>query len=164
METSVKSSEEDTFLRRIIEIYQYFNIPSLPFSLDRSKKKKKKKMGRGKVELKRIENATNRQVTFSKRRNGLLKKAVELSILCDAEVALLVFSPTGKSYQYSSHETISRYRVAAGMPELYNPHATTFEVMFAPFFLVVPYIALCFGLFQLLIDHVCSSQKGAYVD
>ncbi|KAJ0713178.1 putative transcription factor MADS-type1 family [Helianthus debilis subsp. tardiflorus] len=61
-------------------------------------------MGRGKVELKRIENPTNRQVTFSKRRDGLFKKAIELSILCEAEVALLVFSSSGKSYQFSSHE------------------------------------------------------------
>ena len=63
-----------------------------------------KGMGRGKVELKRIENPTNRQVTFSKRRNGILKKAFELSILCDAEVALLIFSSSGKVYQFASHE------------------------------------------------------------
>ncbi|KAJ0085546.1 hypothetical protein Patl1_07583 [Pistacia atlantica] len=50
-------------------------------------------MGRGKIEIKRIENTTNRQVTFCKRRNGLLKKAYELSILCEAEVALIVFQP-----------------------------------------------------------------------
>ncbi|TXG55895.1 hypothetical protein EZV62_017208 [Acer yangbiense] len=42
-------------------------------------------MGRGKIEIKRIENANSRQVTFSKRRAGLLKKAQELAILCDAE-------------------------------------------------------------------------------
>ncbi|KAL0425261.1 UNVERIFIED_CONTAM: Agamous-like MADS-box protein [Sesamum radiatum] len=75
-------------------------------------------MGRGKVELKRIENPTNRQVTFSKRRNGLLKKAFELSVLCDAEVALLVFSPSGKSYQFSSHDihrTIARYKIEVGI-------------------------------------------------
>ncbi|KAK3043236.1 hypothetical protein RJ639_002479, partial [Escallonia herrerae] len=63
-------------------------------------------MGRGKVELKRIENPTSRQVTFSKRKNGLLKKAFELSILCEAEVALLVFSPSGKTYQFASHELV----------------------------------------------------------
>ncbi|PQQ10416.1 hypothetical protein Pyn_19160 [Prunus yedoensis var. nudiflora] len=45
-----------------------------------------------KIEVKRIENTTNRQVTFCKRRNGLLKKAYELSLLCDAEVSLIVFS------------------------------------------------------------------------
>ncbi|KAF2311082.1 hypothetical protein GH714_019409 [Hevea brasiliensis] len=54
-------------------------------------------MGRGRVELKRIENKINRQVTFSKRRNGLLKKAYELSVLCDAEVALIIFSSRGKT-------------------------------------------------------------------
>ncbi|KAK8522822.1 hypothetical protein V6N12_056517 [Hibiscus sabdariffa] len=59
-------------------------------------------MGRGKVELKRIENKINRQVTFAKRRNGLLKKAYELSILCDAEVALIIFSNRGKLYEFCS--------------------------------------------------------------
>ncbi|XP_057812383.1 agamous-like MADS-box protein AGL14 isoform X2 [Salvia miltiorrhiza] len=70
-------------------------------------------MVRGKTELKRIENVTNRQVTFSKRRSGLLKKAFELSVLCDAEVALLVFSSTGKLSEFSSssgiNKTIERY-------------------------------------------------------
>ncbi|KAF9606825.1 hypothetical protein IFM89_029282 [Coptis chinensis] len=78
-------------------------------------------MGRGKVELKRIENTTSRQVTFSKRRNGLLKKAFELSILCDAEVALVIISPTDKRFQFSSHDigrTIERYRSeVAGLPQ-----------------------------------------------
>ncbi|EOY09182.1 hypothetical protein QUC31_010610 [Theobroma cacao] len=59
-------------------------------------------MGRGKIEIKKIENLNSRQVTFSKRRNGLLKKARELSILCDAEVGVIVFSSTGKVYQWSS--------------------------------------------------------------
>ncbi|XP_039135238.1 MADS-box protein SOC1-like [Dioscorea cayenensis subsp. rotundata] len=69
-------------------------------------------MGRGKTEMRRIENATSRQVTFSKRRNGLLKKAFELSVLCDAEVALIVFSPRGKLYEFASSSmqgTINRY-------------------------------------------------------
>ncbi|GFP87703.1 agamous-like mads-box protein agl14 [Phtheirospermum japonicum] len=59
-------------------------------------------MVRGKVQMKRIENASSRQVTFSKRRNGLLKKAYELSVLCDAEVALIVFSQKGRLYEFSS--------------------------------------------------------------
>lgn len=62
-----------------------------------------KKMGRGKIEIKRIENTTNRQVTFCKRRNGLLKKAYELSVLCDAEVALIVFSTRGRLYEYANN-------------------------------------------------------------
>ncbi|KAI4384652.1 hypothetical protein MLD38_002774 [Melastoma candidum] len=69
-------------------------------------------MGRGKIEIKRIENANSRQVTFSKRRSGLLKKAQELAILCDAEVAVIIFSNTGKLYEYSStgmRKTLTRY-------------------------------------------------------
>ncbi|XP_021300085.1 agamous-like MADS-box protein AGL11 isoform X2 [Herrania umbratica] len=72
-------------------------------------------MGRGKIEIKRIENTTNRQVTFCKRRNGLLKKAYELSVLCDAEVALIVFSSRGRLYEYSNNNirsTIERYKKA----------------------------------------------------
>jgi hypothetical protein len=63
-------------------------------------------MGRGKVVLERIQNKINRQVTFSKRRSGLLKKAFELSVLCDAEVALIIFSNLGKLFQYSSTESV----------------------------------------------------------
>ncbi|KAL1547553.1 agamous-like MADS-box protein AGL19 isoform X3 [Salvia divinorum] len=77
-------------------------------------------MVRGKTELKRIENVTNRQVTFSKRRSGLLKKAFELSVLCDAEVALMVFSSTGKLCEFSSsssgiNKTIDRYMANAAI-------------------------------------------------
>uniref|UniRef100_A0A453MQ00 MADS-box domain-containing protein n=1 Tax=Aegilops tauschii subsp. strangulata TaxID=200361 RepID=A0A453MQ00_AEGTS len=57
---------------------------------------------RGRREMRRIEDATSRQVTFSKRRSGLLKKAFELGVLCDAEVALIVFSPRGRLYEYAS--------------------------------------------------------------
>ncbi|XP_048438220.1 floral homeotic protein AGAMOUS isoform X2 [Pyrus x bretschneideri] len=74
-----------------------------------------RKLGRGKIEIKRIENTTNRQVTFCKRRNGLLKKAYELSVLCDAEVALIVFSNRGRLYEYANNsvkETVERYRKA----------------------------------------------------
>ncbi|CAA0827542.1 Agamous-like MADS-box protein AGL1 [Striga hermonthica] len=74
-----------------------------------------RKNGRGKIEIKRIENTTNRQVTFCKRRNGLLKKAYELSVLCDAEVALIVFSTRGRLYEYANNSvkgTIERYKKA----------------------------------------------------
>ncbi|KAL0548609.1 hypothetical protein IC582_013064 [Cucumis melo] len=70
-------------------------------------------MVRGKVEMKRIENATSRQVTFSKRRNGVLKKAYELSVLCDAEVAVIIFSQKGRLYEFASSEMpkiMDRYR------------------------------------------------------
>ncbi|GKA34428.1 truncated transcription factor CAULIFLOWER A-like protein, partial [Tanacetum coccineum] len=63
-------------------------------------------MGRGRVQLKRIENKISRQVTFSKRRTGLLKKAHEISVLCDADVALIVFSTKGKLFEYATHSSM----------------------------------------------------------
>ncbi|KAG5001482.1 hypothetical protein JHK87_022554 [Glycine soja] len=65
-------------------------------------------MGRGRVQLKRIENKINRQVTFSKRRAGLLKKAHEISVLCDAEVALIVFSHKGKLFEYATDSCMEK--------------------------------------------------------
>lgn len=59
-------------------------------------------MAREKIQIRKIDNATARQVTFSKRRRGLFKKAEELSILCDAEVGLIIFSATGKLFEFSS--------------------------------------------------------------
>ncbi|KAK9690796.1 hypothetical protein RND81_09G154500 [Saponaria officinalis] len=59
-------------------------------------------MVRQKIQIKRIDNVTARQVTFSKRRRGLIKKAQELSTLCDAEIGLIIFSSTGKLSDYSS--------------------------------------------------------------
>ncbi|ESW23383.1 hypothetical protein PHAVU_004G042300 [Phaseolus vulgaris] len=83
-------------------------------------------MGRGRVELKRIENKINRQVTFAKRRNGLLKKAYELSVLCDAEVALIIFSTRGKLYEFCSSssmlKTLERYQKCSyGAVEVSKP-------------------------------------------
>ncbi|KAF9588978.1 hypothetical protein IFM89_017657, partial [Coptis chinensis] len=76
-------------------------------------------MGRGKIEIKKIENTTNRQVTFSKRRGGLLKKARELSVLCDAQLGLIIFSSSGKLFEYSSEQNsmrqiIDRYQKVSG--------------------------------------------------
>ncbi|KAF3785797.1 MADS-box transcription factor 29 [Nymphaea thermarum] len=76
-------------------------------------------MGRGKIEIKRIENATNRQVTFSKRRGGLLKKAHELAVLCDAQIGLIIFSSSGKMFEYCSphssmRQIIDRFKKASG--------------------------------------------------
>ncbi|XP_010498675.1 PREDICTED: agamous-like MADS-box protein AGL104 [Camelina sativa] len=63
-------------------------------------------MGRVKLEIKRIENTTNRQVTFSKRRNGLIKKAYELSVLCDIDIALIMFSPSNRLSLFSGKTRI----------------------------------------------------------
>ncbi|RRT42413.1 hypothetical protein B296_00041628 [Ensete ventricosum] len=59
-------------------------------------------MARGKVQMKRIENPVHRQVTFCKRRTSLLKKANELSVLCDAEIGIIIFSTHGKLYELAT--------------------------------------------------------------
>ncbi|URE17917.1 MADS-box transcription factor [Musa troglodytarum] len=67
-------------------------------------------MARGKVQLKRIENPVHRQVTFCKRRTSLLKKANELSVLCDAEIGIIIFSTHGKLYELAT----KGYKTACG--------------------------------------------------
>ncbi|NWW86468.1 MEF2D factor, partial [Rhynochetos jubatus] len=42
------------------------------------------------------------QVTFTKRKFGLMKKAYELSVLCDCEIALIIFNHSNKLFQYAS--------------------------------------------------------------
>ncbi|KAK4391290.1 Agamous-like MADS-box protein [Sesamum angolense] len=75
-------------------------------------------MARGKIQMKRIENPVHRQVTFCKRRAGLLKKAKELSVLCDAEIGLFIFSAHGKLYELatkgSMQSLIERYIKCSG--------------------------------------------------
>ncbi|KAL3527164.1 hypothetical protein ACH5RR_011820 [Cinchona calisaya] len=83
-------------------------------------------MGRGKIEIKKIENSTNRQVTYSKRRNGIFKKAHELSVLCDAKVSLIMLSGTKKFHEYTSPATttkkiIDQYQSAVGV-DLWSTH------------------------------------------
>nr|XP_011460326.1 PREDICTED: MADS-box protein AGL24-like [Fragaria vesca subsp. vesca] len=66
-----------------------------------------------KIKIEKIESLPARQVTFSKRRKGLFKKAGELSVLCDAKVAVIVFSSTDKLYELSRSSTkdiIARYK------------------------------------------------------
>ncbi|XP_073124565.1 floral homeotic protein GLOBOSA [Henckelia pumila] len=62
-------------------------------------------MGRGKIEIKRIENSSNRQVTYSKRRNGIMKKAKEISVLCDAQVSVIIFANSGKMHDFCTPST-----------------------------------------------------------
>ncbi|XP_042507020.1 agamous-like MADS-box protein AGL61 [Macadamia integrifolia] len=72
-------------------------------------------MGRQKIEIKRINCEASRQVTFSKRRVGLFKKASELCTLCGAQTAILVFSPAGKVFSFGHpgvESIIERYLTA----------------------------------------------------
>ncbi|XP_056845208.1 agamous-like MADS-box protein AGL5 isoform X3 [Raphanus sativus] len=106
-----------------------------------------KKIGRGKIEIKRIENTTNRQVTFCKRRNGLLKKAYELSVLCDAEVALVIFSTRGRLYEYANNSvrgTIERYKKACS--DAVNPPSVTEANTQVSFHSIISYFTTTFLL------------------
>ncbi|KAL2339377.1 hypothetical protein Fmac_007317 [Flemingia macrophylla] len=84
-------------------------------------------MGRGKIEIKRIENTTTRQVTFSKRRGGLFKKTKELSVLCDAQIGLIIFSSTGKLWDWCTEpfrmeQIIEKYQRSTGARILERDH------------------------------------------
>ena len=59
-------------------------------------------MGRKKISIARISDERNRQVTFTKRKFGLMKKAYELSVLCDCEIAVIIFNSHNKLFQYAS--------------------------------------------------------------
>eukprot|EP00268_Persea_americana_P050161 TRINITY_DN5437_c0_g4_i2.p1 TRINITY_DN5437_c0_g4~~TRINITY_DN5437_c0_g4_i2.p1 ORF type:complete len:248 (-),score=61.91 TRINITY_DN5437_c0_g4_i2:365-1108(-) len=86
---------------------------------------KRLRMAREKIQIRKIHNTTARQVTFSKRRRGLFKKAEELSILCDAEVGVIIFSATGKLLEYSSssiNEVVERRKMhSKNLPEVEQP-------------------------------------------
>ncbi|KAK9286442.1 hypothetical protein L1049_014839 [Liquidambar formosana] len=61
---------------------------------------KKPSMGRQKIEITKIKIKNHLQVTFSKRRSGLFKKASELCTLCGVEIGIIVFSPAGKAFSF----------------------------------------------------------------
>ncbi|KAI3958809.1 hypothetical protein MKX01_023485 [Papaver californicum] len=84
---------------------------------------RKPSMGRQKIEIKRIENEEARQVTFSKRRGGIFKKAHERT-LCRAEIAVIVFSPSGIPFSFINDETVIN-RYLSGDSDLQNDMTPT---------------------------------------
>ncbi|KAL1540827.1 hypothetical protein AAHA92_25120 [Salvia divinorum] len=62
-------------------------------------------MGR-KIDMKKIENVTKCQVTFSKRRSSLMKKANEIAVCCDVDVAFVAFSPSGRVSKFCNEKRI----------------------------------------------------------
>ncbi|KAM3338096.1 agamous-like MADS-box protein AGL31 isoform X1 [Capsicum galapagoense] len=73
-------------------------------------------MGRRKVEIKRIEDKSCRQIAFCKRRKGLMKKARELSILCDVDVGVVIISNRGRLHEFSSTNSLT------GILQRYKSH------------------------------------------
>ncbi|CAH8309728.1 unnamed protein product [Eruca vesicaria subsp. sativa] len=84
-------------------------------------------MGRAKLEIKPIQKSTNRQITYSKRKKGLIKKAYELSTLCDIDLALLMFSPSDRLCLFSSQirieDVLARY---INLPDQERENAVVF--------------------------------------
>jgi len=62
----------------------------------------KKKAGRRKIKIEFIEDKSRRQITFSKRKAGLMKKAYELTTLTGTQALLLVASETGHVYTFAT--------------------------------------------------------------
>ncbi|EIE22732.1 myocyte enhancer factor 2D [Coccomyxa subellipsoidea C-169] len=76
-------------------------------------------VGRKKIRIEKIGDERNRQVTFTKRKNGLMKKAMELSVLCGCDIALVIFNSNSKLFQYSSTDMdaiLQRYSKMCNQP------------------------------------------------
>jgi hypothetical protein len=63
---------------------------------------KKKKQGRRKIKIEFIEDKSRRQITFSKRKAGIMKKAYELTTLTGTQALLLIASETGHVYTFAT--------------------------------------------------------------
>ncbi|CAA0823709.1 Agamous-like MADS-box protein AGL62 [Striga hermonthica] len=86
---------------------------------------RKKAQGRRKIDIKLIEDENARTVTFSKRRAGIFKKAAELSILCGTEIAIIIFSHSGRAYSYghpSVESVAGRFFNRNPLPNLHGPN------------------------------------------
>jgi hypothetical protein len=85
-------------------------------------------MGRKKIQIERIKDERNRGVTFQKRKTGLMKKAMELSILCDCELAVFIINTKGKIFQYSTHPNIRQFidKCLNGLP---HEHKTNDQLL-----------------------------------
>lgn len=86
-------------------------------------------MGRKKIVIRKIQDERSRHATFAKRKNGLIKKAMELSILCGCEIALVMFNSQGKLIQYSSgdiDQTLSKFIDEKPQEAYTNEHLSNF--------------------------------------
>lgn len=78
---------------------------------------KQKNKGLQKIEIKRVERKSARQVTFSKRKKGLFNKASELCVLCGAEVAIVIMSPHKRAFTFghpNPDDVLDRFLTGAG--------------------------------------------------
>jgi len=88
-------------------------------------------MGRRKVQIRRIEDDRARKVTFAKRKHGLVKKAMELSLLCDCDIALLIFTREKRFYKYTTTNINSiLQKLAKNPPVVEDRHNGMYEQLY----------------------------------
>uniref|UniRef100_A0A7N0TU77 MADS-box domain-containing protein n=1 Tax=Kalanchoe fedtschenkoi TaxID=63787 RepID=A0A7N0TU77_KALFE len=80
---------------------------------------KKKTKGRQKTQMRLVQREEDRLITFSKRKAGINKKATELCVMCDAEVAFILFSPKGNAFAYGHPDVRSVMNKFLGREEQY---------------------------------------------
>ena len=85
-------------------------------------------MGRKKISIARITDERNRQVTFTKRKFGLMKKAYELSVLCDCEISVIIFNSHNKLFQYASTDMDKVLLKYTGIPALTTSGPSIYDV------------------------------------
>jgi hypothetical protein len=76
-------------------------------------------MGRKKISISPLKDERNRHVTFNKRKAGLIKKAMELSILCNTQIALVMFNSDNQLFEYCSTDPryiLQKYCQVAHLP------------------------------------------------
>ncbi len=91
-------------------------------------------MGRKKITIEPIKDDRNRHVTFNKRKTGLIKKAMELSILCNCNISLVIFNAENNLFEYCSTDPrliLQRYCQVAHLP---HERLTNQDVCFCNFF------------------------------
>ncbi|XP_065871879.1 agamous-like MADS-box protein AGL61 [Euphorbia lathyris] len=107
------------WIKSLITKVSEYSFYALPQSFNNGQEKTT--LGRQKIPIQKIQNKNHLQVTFSKRRSGLFKKASELCTLCGVEIAIIVFSPANKPFSFGFPEVdsiLDRY-----LP--LNPHFPT---------------------------------------
>lgn len=91
-------------------------------------------MGRKKISIARITDERNRQVTFTKRKFGLMKKAYELSVLCDCEISVIIFNSHNKLFQYASTDMDKVLLKYTGIPAITASGPSKYDVTIFPYF------------------------------
>ena len=119
---------------------------------------------RKKISIRPIPEARKRQVTFMKRKKGLLKKAKELSILCNCEMAVLIFDKHKQCFQFASgdiEETLARFEEAVEDPSMQREHKTNADVRHASLPPTIATALLCGQPARLMVPYVVPNDREA---